>query len=162
MMLREFQEAYVPSLIKDDSIIPDTTGIYLYLDEDTGKYYIGKSVNLRKRFRQHLNNQNVKNARSFDYNLQTHPEHFYYRVLIYGVDPSILDSLETTYIERYNAVSDGYNMLDVKDTFVKPVEVQSDSELAKLYTKLRRKYLKLVNENLALQETIQNLQNHKN
>lgn len=137
-MLNENEEIRVIDL--DVNQIPNVPGIYLYYDESNGKIYVGQAVNLRQRYQQHLQSK-TKRKVSFDYQLQQHAKTFYYRILIMGVDPSILTSLETMYIERYHAVEDGYNQVDLKD---QDATVDNQQDLVKLYTDLRRRYLRLL------------------
>lgn len=137
-MLTENEEVRVIDL--NINQIPNVPGIYLYYDESNGKMYVGQAVDLRQRFQQHLQSK-VKRKVSFDYQLHQHAETFYYRILIMGVDPSILTSLETMYIERYHAVEDGYNQVDLKD---QDATIDNQQDLVKLYTDLRRRYLRLL------------------
>lgn len=140
-MLRENEQMNVDKLIQDVKQIPEISGIYLYLDEDTGKVYVGQALNLRQRFIQHLKSKNNRKV-SFDVNLQQRSSDFYYSILIMGVDPSILDSLEVMYIERFHAVDDGYNQVDLKDTVLHKDD--NFEQLLHEYNRLRKEYYRLV------------------
>lgn len=140
-MLRETEQYPVDELIQHIEQIPTLSGIYLYLDEATGKIYVGQALNLRQRFMQHLRSHGNRQV-SFDANLQQRSHDFYYWILIMGVDPSILDSLETMYIERYHAVENGYNQVDLKD-----LQYHADDSFQNLlqaYQQLRTQYYRLV------------------
>lgn len=155
-MLRENEQWQVDDLIQRIDEIPELSGIYLYLDESTGKTYIGQAINLRQRFVQHLKSKNNRQV-SFDANLQQRSHDFYYWILIMGVDPSILNSLEIMYIERYHAVSDGYNQVDLKDTTCHSLD--NFDNLLHEYNRLRTQYYKLVTK---LEENGINVANYKN
>ena len=89
------------------------TGIYGILNTKNGKWYIGQSVNIERRWYQHLRTlkgygaHNV--AMSFDarkYGINA----FEFTVLKL-CDASQLDYYEVEYIKKYESASKGYNVL---------------------------------------------------
>lgn len=137
-MLLEHIDIPVTKLNENDKEIPESSGVYAYIEEDTGYLYIGKAVNLKQRYRQHKYNKKGKEG-SIDYQLYNFPENFTYRILIYGVDPSVLESLEGTFIQRYDATKIGYNIRDDKPKSIDP----EHEEIYKAYSKLRKDYMEL-------------------
>lgn len=145
-MIYENRDYAVTYLNEHYNEIPDLPGIYLYINEDGG-IYVGQAKNLRSRYIQHKNANN-KNENSFDYQLKRLTNKFSYRVLIYGVDTTILDSLEAMYIHRYNAIEDGYNLQDNHKESIP----QNNMELSKLFNSLRKDYINLTNKYQELKE----------
>lgn len=90
-----------------------TSGIYYIKNILNGKYYIGQSVNVKKRQYRHFNdlsnnkhnNKHLQNA----YN-KYGPNAFEFR-LIKACKPRYLNRLEKLYIKQYNAYEQGYNLI---------------------------------------------------
>jgi len=87
-------------------------GVYGILNQATGKWYIGSSIALTKRWSTHLwalrsgRHHSLKLQRSFD----KHGEAaFEFHVLVECAKEEI-DSLENEFIAKYNAVAGGYNV----------------------------------------------------
>lgn len=154
-MIEENKDYPIIELNKDCSIIPDEPGIYMYINEDGG-LYIGKSINLRNRYKQHKNAIN-HDENNIDYQLRYLPNKFTYRILIYGVDPTILNSLESMYINRYNAVSDGYNYQNNNNLLGN----SDNKKLVTLFNNLRKQYIDLLDKYNKLKEKYNLLQNKK-
>ena len=137
-MLEHFDTS-VLELNDDTHIIPESGGVYMYIDNNNGGTYIGKAVNLRLRFKGHKNNKKAKPG-SFDYELIRRPGDFDYRILIYGIKDSFtLENIEAMYIQRFSSVQLGYN---IRDDQQKITDLSSKNILVE-YNKLRDKYLKL-------------------
>lgn len=160
--LQENHDIPVLEIQKELNKIPNFAGIYAYININNGGIYIGKSKNLRIRFSQHLISK-WTDKNSIDYQLQTYPELFDYRLLIYGVEPNdlILTSLEATYIERYDTVRHGYNKrFDINSNVL---ENKSESQIVKLYQQLRKDFIILNQKNLRLEKENKELkQRNKN
>lgn len=150
-MLLENVDIPVTELNKDDSVIPELPGIYAYIDNEMGGFYIGKATNLKERYRGHKYNKKAKSG--IDRILYEQPEDIHYRILIMGVNPSILDSLEGTFIQRYEATQIGFNIRNDKATNINPDE----SKIVEAYSDLRNKYYKLHNNYVSLYQKYQNL-----
>ncbi len=62
--LLETPSQKLPKALGEEQIntIPDTTGVYYFLDSSTKIIYIGKSVHLRQRIRTHLNNHSTQKS----------------------------------------------------------------------------------------------------
>jgi len=86
------------------------SGIYALYWNNTESIYIGKSIRLSERFNEHL--RLLKNNKHYNYKLQAVyleqgiPE---FIVLEYAI-PSILNSLEVTWIEEFNSYYNGLNL----------------------------------------------------
>lgn len=170
--LEENKDYPVLSLRDNLQLIPPLAGIYVYINNNGGGSYVGKTKNLRQRFTQHLSNKKITDINTIDYQLQNFPNEFDYRILIYGVEPNdiILTSLESTFIERFDTIKYGYNKrYDFNDN---NLSNKTESQLVKLYQQLRNdfmklnaKNIKLVKENEKLKQQNKNqaaiLKNHK-
>lgn len=88
-------------------------GIYKITNLINNKCYIGQSVDIEKRFRQHKNNYDNKNEPSYDY-------HLYRSIRKYGIenfkfeiieecDYEKLNERETYWIDYYDSYNNGYN-----------------------------------------------------
>lgn len=137
-MIYENTDIPVTELNEDASEIPKESGIYMYIDNSNGRVYVGKTVNLRSRYKQHQ--KNTDNIGGIDEQLALRPQDFDYRILIYGVNPVVLESLEVTYQKRYNAVSDGYNIRNDSITDI----TDDKQKLLAEYTKLYSDYIQLL------------------
>lgn len=89
--------------------IPESTGVYIYYDEQHGGAYVGQTTNLRNRFLQHLSKSNAYDKRFASF-LQKNPENFSYYLVELGVNKDILRSLEAKYIKKLNSINAGYNI----------------------------------------------------
>lgn len=92
-------------------------GIYKFTNKINGKIYIGQSVNLNNRYKQHISNYN--NPSSSMYNTK-----FYRALRKYGLENFDYDIIEHSnyftrdelnqkeiyYIEKYDSYQNGYNM----------------------------------------------------
>lgn len=94
-------------------------GIYKITNNVNGKFYIGKSVNVNHRIKNHISASFNENDSS--YNQIIHqairkygPENFTYEVLEYCNEEE-LNNKEKEYILRYNAITDGYNVSEGGD-----------------------------------------------
>lgn len=101
-------------------IDPKLAGIYIIKNNINGKCYIGQSVKLRSRLKDH-----IRNAKNFKLDLPIYraiKKHGFHNFTIdiiesFIPDPNtsnlelikILDALEIKYIEKYNAYTEGYN-----------------------------------------------------
>lgn len=89
--------------------IPESTGVYIYYDEQHGGAYVGQTTNLRNRFLQHLSKSNAYDKRFASF-LQKNPENFSYYLVELDVNKNILRSLEAKYIKKLNSINAGYNI----------------------------------------------------
>ena len=103
-----------------DRISSKLAGIYAYRNKINGKYYIGQSVCIRNRLKQHLS----RSRNNYDPNIALHRHWKKYGlvnfelIILESFIPDMpqeelikrLDDLEKHYIERYNSYgSTGYN-----------------------------------------------------
>lgn len=124
--------------------IPETTGVYAYINEETGHMYIGQSINLRKRYIEHMNNSRSK----IDKALNINPEIFSYRIIIQNVDASVLASIEASYINQFHTVEFGYN---VRNDKLKAKKIEKESLIMQQeYQKLSENFFTLQKENTEL------------
>ena len=91
----------------------NTCGIYKIENKVNGKIYIGQSVNIPRRWRQHRNTAIDSNKEEYGYPLykairKYGLENFDFSVLEY-CEPNILDEREKFYIKKFQAFTEGYN-----------------------------------------------------
>lgn len=98
--------AIISHILKDYCM---TCGIYRLKFENTDMCYIGQSVNIERRFNQHISN--MKNTAA------THKLNNAYRnygtpvlEVLVTCQISELDNIEDNYIEQYNSVDNGFNI----------------------------------------------------
>lgn len=125
--------------------IPKTTGVYAYINEVTGKMYIGQSINLKKRYIEHLNGTKSQ----IDKALKKEDQKFSYRILIMAVDASVLQSIEASYINQFHTVEYGYNvrqdkLKEIKIDQQELIMEQEYTRLNKLYSELQSKHTELI------------------
>lgn len=117
----------------------NNSGIYALYWDTTDKIYIGQSINLHIRYRQHLNllekgkHNNYKMQEA--YNLFGAPE---YLVLRYCV-PSALNINEVELIAEFNATIDGYNISKGGDSSFgedHPNSIYTNSQVEEVFLKL--------------------------
>lgn len=87
-------------------------GIYQIFNSDNGKSYIGKSIDISRRWREHL--QLAENALYkddiFHYELGQNPEFFDFTILEICTE-DILDEREAYWIQHFDSINDGYNRI---------------------------------------------------
>lgn len=83
-----------------------TCGIYMLKFLNSDKVYIGQSVNIEERFKQHL--RNLKNNKSSKKLLNAHKEYGIPVLHILEICNN-LDEKELIYINKFNSVENGYN-----------------------------------------------------
>lgn len=87
----------------------NNSGIYCFTNKLTGKRYVGQSINLERRYRQHVNNINASKP-YFDYYLHFYgTDNFVYEVLEY-CDKSIQNEREAYWIDYFDSYNNGYNL----------------------------------------------------
>ena len=87
----------------------NNSGIYCYTNKLNGKRYVGQSINLEKRYYQHLYNITAPKP-YFDYYLHLYGvDNFVYEVLEY-CDKSIQNEREKYWIDYYDSYNNGYNL----------------------------------------------------
>lgn len=82
-------------------------GIYKITNKETGQCYIGQSIDIFKRYRQHLSDKNYKED-DWHWELQHEPEKYKFEILTQCA-PEDLDDMESYYIHQFNAYNEGYN-----------------------------------------------------
>lgn len=82
--------------------------IYRYLNIESGKSYVGQTVNPYKRFNQHLNSNNK------DWHVDYHknPEKYEYIVVEDNIPEDQLDEREVYWIDYYDSYNNGYNLTE--------------------------------------------------
>lgn len=81
--------------------------IYGYTNLETGKMYIGQTIDPKRRCKQHLND-NYKTGWHIDY--QNNPEKYEYSVIEYDVPEDKLDEREIFWINFFDSHHNGYNL----------------------------------------------------
>ena len=93
------------------------SGIYKIYCKDTNKYYIGQSVNVKKRLRTHLNelrnNNHINQSLQRDFN--TCGEGAFIFEKIKDVEEEFLNIFEKYYMEYHNTLKNGYNVIPMND-----------------------------------------------
>ena len=133
--------------------LPKVPGIYLIENIINGKCYVGQSINLRKRLLQHYSN---------GHNSKFYYKHLYAAISKYGICnfkltilevidpfitnlPELLNSLEISYIEKYNSFTCGYNKTKGGEGFLgcreHPEIINKISESLKKYFKEHKEEL---------------------
>ena len=83
-------------------------GIYMYENKVNGKKYIGQSININRRRREHLKNPSPSSK--FDnYLVALGEENFNFSVLE-ECTTDLLDEREQYWIKYYNSIEQGYNL----------------------------------------------------
>lgn len=102
----------------EGNLITIKPGIYYFRNQTNNKYYIGQAINLRRRFKSHLDN--FKNSRYDNLLYKAFSEYgidkFDYELLEIIEEElpdkelkELLDKLEKEYITKYNSYNNGYN-----------------------------------------------------
>lgn len=88
------------------------TGIYKYQNKINDKIYIGQSVNIEKRYQQHLQAAKRKDERSktgIDFAIAKYGINNFIFEIIEECNPEQLDERERFWIEYFNSYKNGYN-----------------------------------------------------
>lgn len=112
------------------------SGIYYIKNTKTEQIYIGQSINLKERLNDHFNklrkNKHHNNHMQNSFN-KYGEENFSYGVIEY-CEPNKLDELEIHYINFFNAIENGFNIIDGGiSTPITPKLDLSNDEIKKLY-----------------------------
>lgn len=93
-----------------------TQGIYLITNTINGRHYVGQSIDIERRFRDHQ--QSTANPNATDFNTPLHRafrkyglESFTFEVLEVVPNHSELNSAENKYIAKFNSIATGYNQI---------------------------------------------------
>lgn len=91
------------------------SGIYLITNTDTGKQYVGQSVNIKRRFNAHKRAVKTQNPRAAFYLHKSMAKHgieaFTFEPLLYANDADYLNLMEQKCIESFNTLApNGYNL----------------------------------------------------
>ena len=109
------------------------SGIYKIYCKDTNKYYIGQSVNVKKRLRTHLNelrnNNHINQSLQRDFN--TCGEGAFIFEKIKDVEEEFLNIFEKYYMEYYDALKKGYNVIPMDDLISKKYMNKSNLDIFK-------------------------------
>ena len=86
-----------------------TCGIYSITNKTTGKMYIGQSVNIEKRWKQHIRAYDANNS-YIDRSLKKHGEDAFDFNILFECDKSKLSDEEQKFIKLYGTYKNGYNL----------------------------------------------------
>ena len=86
-----------------------TCGIYSITHKETGKTYIGQSTNIEKRFKQHINQKNMKTS-YIDRSINRYGASSFEFNILYECNESELNLEEIKFINLYGTYVDGYNL----------------------------------------------------
>jgi len=85
-------------------------GIYGLKHKTTGKWYVGQSINIHKRWRDHAKNKANVHPKLYTAMARDGYDSFEKVVLeVCTNDKAVLNSRESFWIDHYNSVEDGYN-----------------------------------------------------
>lgn len=84
-------------------------GIYKITNQVNGKSYIGQSINIQQRWKQHRTNAMVRDETLYKAFQKYGIEHFSFEI-IEECSEQLLDDREQYYISYYNTYNNGYNM----------------------------------------------------
>lgn len=91
------------------------SGIYKIYCKETNKYYVGQSVNIENRLKQHLgelkNNKHQNKMLQDDFN-KFKEDAFVFEPIKY-IEEQYLNIMEGYFIDLYDSLKDGYNIQDV-------------------------------------------------
>lgn len=82
--------------------------IYRYLNIESGKSYVGQTVNPKDRFRQHLNS----NKKDWHVDYKKYPYKYEYIVVEDNIPEDKLDEREIYWIDYYDSYHNGYNLTE--------------------------------------------------
>lgn len=88
-------------------------GIYLIRDTQTSKVYIGKSIDIFKRWKEHENQGKAATLYEdeFHFNLNLRPKTFTFEILEVCSEEQLANK-EDYYIKLYNSIEKGYNKIN--------------------------------------------------
>ena len=88
------------------------TGIYLIKNRANQKVYIGKSIDIMNRWKEHMKQgeNSVEIEDKFHFDLYRNPEQFEFSSLEI-CNEDILDEREKYYIDKFNSIENGYNKI---------------------------------------------------
>ena len=93
------------------------SGIYKIYCKDTNKYYIGQSINVKTRLNQHLselkNNRHINQELQNDFNICGEKSFIFEKIR--DVEEEFLNVFEKYYMEYYNSLEDGYNVIPMNN-----------------------------------------------
>ena len=100
--------------MKNMETLPETSGIYMVINLNNNKKYIGQSVNIRKRFYQNhkYDYKNPKNCcyeDKFDTAIRKHGWNNFIVFVLEECNKDKLDEREIYYIKKYDTFKNGYN-----------------------------------------------------
>ena len=84
------------------------TGIYKFTNKQSGKVYVGQSVNIERRRQSHYWPSHAEQKSPFDKILQAYPDLFIFEI-IEECSADLLDEREQYWIKYYNSYYNGYN-----------------------------------------------------
>lgn len=120
-----------------------TCGIYMIRNEENGKVYIGQSVDILSRWKQHEKELNKgthpgANVGGFQWDwIHYGEENFTFRILIKcEEDKLLLNLLESYYIEKYHSVKCGYNIQPSLSVCRSAIEKASDNIYSRRFEQL--------------------------
>lgn len=113
-------------------------GIYMIKHAKSGKMYIGQSRNIRRRFYDHIRDNNSRIGRA----IKKHgADQFCFEILEF-CQPDDLNDKETYYIGKFDSVRNGYNILPGGGQFDMPdsVKIRIGDSQKKRYAKTPPKW----------------------
>jgi group I intron endonuclease len=119
-------------------------GIYSFTNIINGKVYIGKSVDIIRRYNEHMDFSRyaTQYEDEFHFLLNEHPENFIFQILEI-CNKEELNEKEAYYINYYNSIESGYNKIKASNNFYEDscAAVPSKREIIKMITNLLEKPL---------------------
>ena len=109
------------------------SGIYKIYCKDTNKYYIGQSINVESRLKQHLNelksNKHINKELQADFN--TYGEGSFIFEKIEDSKEEHLNMFEKYYMEYYNSLEEGYNVIPINNLIKDKYKVKNSLDFLK-------------------------------
>ena len=130
-------------------------GIYMYINKENNKKYIGQSVNIERRRKEHLKWPSKHSK--FDNYLSKLGEQAFDFIVLEECDAEKLDEREKFWIEYYDSINNGYNLIDGGQSYRGEENLRS-----KLNDKQVLEIIKLLEEHTLNNKQISELYNVSN
>ena len=134
-------------------------GIYKIENCINGKVYIGKSVDIMNRWKEHIEQgiNALQYEDKFHFDLNEHPDHFIFTILEICKESELSDK-ENFYIKKYNSIKNGYNKISASN------EINLDREFARSEQDIIKKLNTIIGKPLFVEDKkkLANFFNYKN